>query len=69
MSGNPNTNCGVLFPVVLNSKSEGYFTGAEVPLHQAGFLKNLKQNVPLQLVVHYSQSEKQSLANPITLWL
>lgn len=53
MSGNYNTNCEVAFPLVMNSKLGGYFTDAKVPLHQAGFLKDLKQNVLLQLVVYF----------------
>lgn len=47
-----NTNRGVPFPLGMNSKFEGYVTGAEVPLHQAGFLKDLKQNVLLQSSVY-----------------
>lgn len=37
----------------MNSKLGGYFTDAKVPLHQAGFLKDFKQNVLLQLVVYF----------------
>lgn len=51
------------------SKLGGYFTGAEFPLYHAVFLKDLEQNVLLQLVVYFTiQNNKWSTENPITLW-
>lgn len=47
-----NTNCNIPLSLMMSCKWGRYFIEAGIPCQQAGFLKDLKQKVPLQLVAY-----------------
>lgn len=47
-----NTNCDVPLSLMMSCKRGRYFIEARIPCHQAGFLKDLKKKVSLQLVAY-----------------